>query len=96
LAGFGSSVPAGGATVAVLTRSPVAVVANVAVKVKVTWPFTAKFSPVLMSSVPPISAQLEPAVASQFQFTLPSVTGKSSITVAPATALGPALVTMMV
>lgn len=96
MAGFGSSVPAGGATVAVLTKSPVAVVANVAVKVKVTWPFTAKFRPVLMSPIPPVSAQLEPAVATHVQFPLPSADGNSSITVAPTTALGPALVTTIV
>lgn len=96
MSGFGSSVPVGGAIVAVLTRSPVAVAASVAVTVKVTWPLTAKFSVVLISPIPAANTQLESAVAAHIQLTLPSVAGKSSITVAPTTALGPALVTTIV
>src|SRR6516164_9089847 len=84
LAGLGSVTPAGGVTVAVLTRVPVAEGSIWTVKVKVTLaplavPVT--MPPPLLSVVVQV-AEVTPA-------------GRGSDTLAPVTALGPLLLTTM-
>lgn len=96
LAGLGSAIPVGVATVAVFVSVPVAVLAVCAVKLKVAVPFTAKLTVVLMFPVPPGIAQLEPTDAVQVHVAPLSVAGKLSVTVAPVTAIGPLLVTTIV
>ena len=91
-----STAPAGGAIVAELVNDPVAVAATVAVKVYVAVPFTARLAVVLMLPVPFGDPQLDPAEAVQGHEAFVSVAGKLSATAAPTTALGPALLTVIV
>lgn len=93
---FGSAVPLGGATVAILLSVPVAVLETVAVSVKVAEPPTSRFTAALILPVPFAVPQLEPDDAVQVHDAFVSVLGKLSVTVAPVTALGPALLTTMV
>ena len=96
LPGTGSVVPTGGVTVAVFTNVPTAVDATLATTLKVAVPLTARLTVVLRLPVPLAALQLEPPVATQLQLALVMAAGKVSATVAPVTALGPALVTTMV
>ena len=91
-----SVVPAGGATVAVFASVPVAVLETVAVRLNVAVPLTSRFTVALIFPVPFGAPQLEPADAVQVQVALLNVFGKVSVTVAPVTALGPALLTTIV
>ena len=89
----GSFVPAGAATLAVLLIVPapvaVAVIANVAV------PPLSRLT--LADRLPlPLAGQLEPAEATQVHVGPVSCAGKMSLTVAPTTALGPALLATIV
>jgi len=89
----GSFVPAGAVTVAVLVIVPlpvtVAVTVNVAVPPLVTSTSAFRF-PL------PLAGQLDPADAAQVHVTPESCAGKMSVTVAPTTALGPALLATIV
>lgn len=96
LAGFGSAVPDGRATVAVLTRVPVAVLETVAVTVTVTVLPFGRLAVVLMFPVPPGWPQVAPLEPAHVQMALLNVAGKTSEMVAPLTAIGPLLVTTMV
>lgn len=96
MAKLGSATPLGKATDAVLVNVPVAVLAVCAVKLNVAVPLTSKLTVVLMFPLPPGTAQLEPADAVQVQVALLKVAGKTSVTVAPVTAIGPLLVTTIV
>ena len=96
LAGFGSATPLGRATDAVLVNVPVAELEVCAVKLKVAVPFTARLTVALMLPLPLGAPQLEPADAVQVQVAPLSVPGKTSVTVAPVTAIGPLFVTTMV
>src|SRR5437016_3506073 len=89
----GSFVPAGAVTVAVLliVPAPLAVAAIVNVAVPPLSRFTAA------ERLPePLAGQLEPADAAQVHVTALSCAGKTSLTVAPTTALGPALLATIV
>src|SRR5262245_37715726 len=96
LADAGSVVSAGGATVAVLVSVPVASGDTVPVAVKVTEPPAGRSTVVVMLPDPLVAAQLDPGAGLQVQVTLPGTRGKVSVTAAPVTSLGPALVTVMV
>jgi hypothetical protein len=90
---FGSVAPGGGATVAVLVRVPDALLDKVAVKLKVAFPPTSRFTVVLIFPVPLAVPQLDPLVAVQFHEAFDKTAGSVSVTVAPLTALGPLFVT---
>ncbi len=90
----GSLVPAGAVTLAVFVIVPepamtVAVTVNVAVPplVRSTRAFRLP---------PPLAGQAEPTEAAQVHVGLVSCAGKTSVTVAPTTALGPALLATIV
>src|ERR671930_246993 len=90
----GSFVPAGAATDAVFVIVPDAAV-TVAVAVKVALPPESRLT--LAAILPlPEAGQLEPADAAHVQVTPETCAGKLSVTVAPVTALGPALLTTIV
>ncbi len=93
LAGVGSLVPGGAATVAVLLMLPAPL--TVAVTVKVTEPPLSRLTVAVMSPLPE-AGQAEPAVALQVQVAAVSCAGSRSLTVAPVTSLGPALLATMV
>lgn len=93
---FGSVMPLGVATEAMLVSVPVAVLAMVAVTVNVAVPFTARLTVALMLPLPLGVPQLEPAAAVQVQVAFVSVFGKLSVTVALVTATGPLLLTTIV
>jgi len=92
----GSFVPTGAATVAVLASVPVALAEIVPVAVNVTVPPLSTFTLAARFPLPLAAGQAEPAVAVQLQVTPLMIAGKLSVTVAPVTALGPALLTAMV
>jgi hypothetical protein len=98
LPGVGSVTPSGGATVAVLTRVPVAEGSTWTVKRKVTLALTGRLTVVARSPAPSAGPMTVPppllAVADQVAEVTPS--GSRSDTLAPATALGPVLLTTMV
>src|SRR5262245_46741723 len=96
--GSGSVVPAGGVTVAVLVKVPLAVGATVPVALKTTPAPPGRLTVVAMLPVPLAAPQLPtPATLGwQVQVTFCSVGGKVSATGAPTTSLGPWLVTAMV
>src|SRR5262245_47453861 len=94
LPGTASLVPAGGATVAVFVSVPVASGDTVPVAVKVTEPPAGRSTVVAMLP-DPLAAQLDRGAGLQVQVTLPGTRGKASVTAAPVTSLGPALVTVM-
>jgi hypothetical protein len=89
LAPVGSLLPAGAATLAVLTNEPVAFEEIVAVTVNVAVPEMARLMLALMLPLPD-AGQLEPAVAEQLHVALVSVAGNESVTVAPLITDGPA------
>lgn len=91
-----STAPAGGAMLAEFVSDPVALAATVAVSVYVAVPLTAKLTVVLMLPLPFAEPQLDPAEAVQVQEALVSEAGRTSATAAPVTALGPALLTVIV
>src|SRR4029077_21184977 len=96
--GSGSVVPVGGLTVAVLLSEPVAEGLTRTVKVKVTLALTGRSTVVARAPVPVVGPVTVPppllAVAAQVAAVTPA--GRGSDTLAPLTALGPALVTTMV
>lgn len=97
LAGFGSIVPGGTATVTLLVTVPVAALETVTVRAKVAVPPTARLTGVLLILTLPLAApQLEPAEAVHVHEPIISELGKMSVTVAPVTTLGPALVMTIV
>src|SRR5437763_1135832 len=100
LAGLESVRPAGGATVAVLIRSPVAEARAVPVPVKGTeLPAPAAMLTVAARLLPeplsPLVTEAEPVVE-EVQVTPVRTAGMVSATLAPTTSLGPLLVTVMV
>ena len=68
---------------------------TVSVAVKVAVPPERRFTDALMSPVP-LAGHVEPALAAHVQDTLVRSAGKTSVTVAPVTAWGPALEATMV
>src|SRR5229473_3294657 len=94
LPGVGSVVPAGAVTLAVLLRLPVAEAEMLAVTVNVAVPPFARLTVVLMLPVPLVAPQLAAGAHVQLALLMPA--GSASVTVAPVTALGPALLTTMV
>ncbi len=92
----GSTTPSGAVTVAVLASEPVAPAAMVPVAVNVTVPPLSTSTLALRSPAPLAAPQAEPALAVQVQVTPERIAGNTSLTVAPVTALGPELVTVMV
>src|SRR6266550_3513672 len=68
---------------------------TVAVAVKVTVPPLRRFTKALRLPLP-LAGQLEPTEAAHVQVTELSCAGKTSLTVAPTTALGPALLAPIV
>ncbi len=89
----GSFTPTGAVTVAVLLTGPVPVA--VAVTVKVAAPPLSRSTLALRSPVP-LAGHTEPALALQVQVAALSCAGMTSVTVAPVTAEGPALLTTTV
>src|SRR5262245_63035595 len=98
LSGLGSVTPAGGLTVAVLTRVPVAEGSICTVKVKVTVALTGRSTVVARAPVPLDGPETLPppllSVAVQIAVVTPA--GRGSDMLAPVTALGPLLLTTMV
>ena len=92
---LGSVTPAGGATLAVLERVPVAPAATVPESVYVAVPPTARLTVSLMLPAP-LALQLDPGDAEQVQVAPSSELGRTSVTVAPATPSGPASETTIV
>src|SRR2546422_4346659 len=90
----GSLTPAGAVMVAVLVMVPEPAV-TVAVAVKVAVPPASKLTLALRLPLP-LAGQLDPADAAHVQVTPASCAGKTSLTVAPVTALGPALLATIV
>ena len=91
LAGSGSVTPAGGVTVAVLLRVPVAEGLIWTVKVKVTLALTGRSTVVARVPVPlagPVTVP-PPLLAVAVQVAAVTPAGKGSDTLAPVTALGP-------
>jgi hypothetical protein len=95
LPGVGSVTEAGAATVAVLDRLPVAVVAIVAVSVKVAVPPGASVTEALMLPLPD-AGHVDPADAAQVHVAPDNVAGKVSVTVAAVALEGPLLVATIV
>lgn len=91
---LGSEVPAGGVTVALFTKLPVALATIVPVAKNVSVPPFKTLTVALILPVPD-AGQLEPELAVQVQVTPVMVAGKLSSTFAPVAALGPALVTVI-
>jgi hypothetical protein len=89
-------VPAGGATIPVLSRLPVAAALMFAVTVYVAVPFTSRLTVLLMLPLPLAAAQLEPADATQVHGADVIAAGNVSVTGALVTGLGPLLVTVIV
>src|SRR4051794_12303831 len=92
---FGSVTPAGAATVAVLTTVPVAPGATLAVKLNAATPPGNRSTVALILPMPTGASQFEPAVATQVHVALVKLAGKTSVTRALLTALGPTSVTVM-
>ena len=90
----GSFSPAGAVTVAVFVIVPEAAV-TVAVAVNVAVPPFRRLTLALRLPLP-LAGQLDPAEATHVQVTLATWAGKLSVTVAPVTALGPALLATIV
>src|SRR5262245_29543457 len=92
--------PAGGETVAVLTRVPVAVGLMLAEKEKVTLAPTGRSTFVLRAPVPllglPEVMAPPPLAPTKVQASLVTPAGTASATLAPLATLGPALLTTMV
>src|SRR4051794_36051135 len=98
LAGVGSVTPAGGVTVAVLARAPAAAGSICTVKVNVTVALTGRSTVVARPPLPPLAPVTAPPPVWPANAQLPPVApaGRRSDTLAPVTALGPALLTVMV
>src|SRR5205823_6098703 len=94
LAKFGSVRPAGGVTVAVLVRVPVAEGETTAVTMKVTLLPGETLTPTAMLPVP-LGGAAAPPVTTVVQVALVIAAGKRSVTAAPFATLGPRLVTTM-
>ncbi len=94
--GTGSVVPAGGATVAVLARVPMASGATVPVATKVADAPAGRSTVVAMGPEPLAVPQTPPSVALHVHVTPVSTAGNVSLTGAPVTVLGPALATVIV
>src|SRR5437879_3428513 len=90
----GSFSPAGAVTVAVFVIGPEPAV-TVAVAVNVAVPPLSRLMLALRLPLP-LAGQLDPADAAQVQVIPESWAGKLSVTVAPMTALGPALLATIV
>ena len=95
LLGVGSVTPGGTATVALLMSRPVALGEMVALRTKVAAAPLGRFTEALMEPVP-LAGQVPPRVAVQVQVALISALGILSVTVAPVTVDGPALVAVIV
>jgi hypothetical protein len=89
-AAVGSVTPAGGAIVAMFTRTPVADAAIVPVTVNVTDAPTGRFTEALMLPLP-LAGQVPPAVPLHVHVVPVNVAGIVSVTVAAVTADGPVL-----
>src|SRR5580765_2429674 len=98
LPGVGSVTPAGGVTEAMLAREPVAEESICTVKVKVTVAPTGKSTVVARPPLPPPGPLTAPPPVAPTNAQLPPVApaGRRSDTLAPLTALGPALLTVIV
>ena len=94
--GVGSVTPAGTPTVAVFTRVPVADGDRVAASVKVAVPPARSETVDAMSPIPLTAAQLDPAEATHVHVADVIAAGRTSVTGAATTALGPAFVTTIV
>src|SRR2546422_7698908 len=90
----GSLTPAGAVMVAVFVIVPEPAV-TVAVAVKVAVPPASRSTAALRLPLP-LAGQLDPAEAAQVHVTPLTWAGKLSVTVAPITALGPALLATIV
>src|SRR6187399_489682 len=88
-----SMTPGGTATVTVFTSAPVAPAAMVAPTVKVAVSPACSVTVVAMLPVPAAAAHDDPAAAAQVQLGATSIAGNRSVTVTPATVLGPWFVT---
>src|SRR5262245_8556037 len=98
LVGLGSVTPAGGVTVAVLARMPVAEGSLSTVKMKVILPLTGR-STVVASAPAPLVGPVTvppPLLAVAVQVTPVTPAGTGSDTLAPVTALGPLFFTTIV
>jgi hypothetical protein len=91
--GVGSVTPPGAATAAVLTNTPVADGAMVAVRVNVAAPPTSRFTVIAMLPVPLVTPHNEPGEATHVHIAPVSAGGRGSVTSAPVTPLGPLLLT---
>src|SRR5262249_51045770 len=98
LPGLGSVTPGGGATVAVLSRLPVAAGSIWTVKVKLTVAPTGRPAVAASAPLPPPGPRTAAPPVALANAQLPPVApaGSRSDTLAPLTALGPALLTTMV
>src|SRR5262245_6940773 len=98
LPGVGSVTPAGAVIVAVLTRVPVTAGLTWTVKVKVTVALTGRLTVVARAPLPALGPATlpPPLLAVAVQVALVTPVGTESETLAPVTALGPALRTTMV
>jgi hypothetical protein len=96
LAAFDSVTPEGTFTVAILTSEPVEPDAIVAIIVNVAVPPTKRFTVVLIAPVPLVSAHAEPLDAEHVHVAPVTPDGRLSITVAPVTGFGPALLATIV
>src|SRR5947208_1110747 len=90
----GSLIPAGAVTVAVFVIVPELAV-TVAVAVNVAVPPLSRLTPAFKLPLP-LAGQVDPADATHVHVTLATWTGKLSVTVAPVTVLGPALLATIV
>src|SRR5688572_12134541 len=90
---LGSTAPAGGVTVAVLTSRPVAFAAIRPFTMNVARSPASSVTVVARLPVPEAAAQLDPASAVQVQTGATRAAGNRSVTFAAVTGLGPVLVT---
>src|SRR4029078_13004990 len=88
-----SSTPAGGATVAVLTRVPVAAASIAAVSVYATDAPDGRSAVVAIPPAPDPAAHAPPLLPTHVQVALVSAPGRASVIAAPVTVDGPELVT---
>src|SRR5436309_2942924 len=98
LAGLGSVTPAGGVTVAVLVKLPVAAGSICTVKVKVAVALTGRLAVVARAPLPlagPVTLP-PPLLVLNVQLAAVTPAGRGSNTLAPVTALGPLLRTTRV
>src|SRR5262245_14606399 len=97
LAGLASATPAGGVTVAVLTRVPVTDGLIWFVKLKVTLALTGRSTVVASAPMPLLGPETLPPLVLPVTVQVAAVTpaGNASATLGPVTALGPVLLTTM-